>query len=115
MVCLNEKLDEESICSIYKEEAKATRTVETDVGFNIELKTFNDKIRILENERSFLEQVYHKNKVDTLTCKESDREKAEDKSRDTTRRSRHDATNKVDTNRSEAEQTDNDVDLDTVT
>ena len=65
----------------------------------------------LENERTRFEQVCRNNNFDTRTRRECDRAKTDYKSRDTTRRNRHDATNKADKNRSEAEPADNEANL----
>ena len=113
MTCLSEKMDEESIRSIWKGETQACRTPETDVDFDNEHKTLNDKIRSLENERVHLEQICHSNRVDTHTRKENERDKVTDKSRDTTRHIRNDEVNKVDTTCSEIDLVDNDTDLTT--
>jgi hypothetical protein len=48
---LHEKLAEESFRSIYKKGAKTTRSVEPD-DFEIERKTFNDKLKLLDTERN---------------------------------------------------------------
>jgi hypothetical protein len=50
---LHEKLVEESFRSIYKEGAKTTRSVEPD-DFEIERKTFNDKLNLLDTDRNNL-------------------------------------------------------------
>ena len=50
---LHEKLAEESFRSIYKEGAKTTRSLETE-DFDLERKTFTDKIKTLDTERNNL-------------------------------------------------------------
>ncbi len=75
---LHEKLAEESFRSIYKEGAKTTRSAEPD-DFEIEHKTFNDKLKFLDTERNNfrrenirLTALCTDNGLDTRTKREKD-------------------------------------------
>jgi hypothetical protein len=85
MITCLEKLAEESFRSIYKEGVKTTRSVETD-DFDIEHKTFSDKIRTLDNERQRLEKLCHDRHIDTRTRRQKDRDKEREQAADDTSR-----------------------------
>ena len=106
---LTEKLAEESFRSIFKEGAKTTKAAETD-DYDVERKTFNDKIKSLENERQRLEKICLDRHIDTRTRKQKTtdkgREQAADdpprnnsRQRDTTRSTRQSAATRNDRGR----------------
>jgi hypothetical protein len=67
------------------EGTKTTRSAETD-DFDIERKTFNDKIRTLDNEHQRLEKLYHDRHIDTCTRRQKDHDKDRYKTVDDTSR-----------------------------
>ncbi len=102
ITCLHEKLAEESFRSIYKEGAKTTRSVEPD-DFEIERKTFNDKLEFLDTERNNLRSenirsaaLCTDNGLDTCTKREKDaanqHQKGEHQRREHQRGGQHRAT-----------------------
>jgi hypothetical protein len=95
---LHEKIAEESFRSIFKDGAKTAKAAETD-DYDVERKTFHEKIKSLENEHQRLEKICLDRHIDTRTRKQKNldktREQAADdpprnnsRNRDTTRSTR---------------------------
>jgi hypothetical protein len=78
---LHEKIAEESFRSIFKDGAKTTKAVETD-DYDVERKTFHDKIKSLENERQRLEKICLDRHIDTHTCKQKNLDKEREQTAD---------------------------------
>jgi hypothetical protein len=71
---LHEKIAEESFRSIFKDGAKTAKAAETD-DYDVERKTFHDKIKSLENERQRLEKICLDRHIDTHTRKQKNLDK----------------------------------------
>jgi hypothetical protein len=70
----HEKIAEESFRSIFKGGAKTAKASETD-DYDVERKSFNDKIKTLEDERNRLEKICLDRYIDRKQ-KTSDMERA---------------------------------------
>jgi hypothetical protein len=72
---LHEKIAEESFRSIFKDGGKTSKAVETD-DYDVERKTFHEKIKSLENERQRLKKICLDRHIDTRTRKQKNLDKA---------------------------------------
>jgi hypothetical protein len=78
---LHEKIAEESFRSIFKDGTKTAKASETD-DYDVERKSFNVKIKSLEDERHRLENICLDRHIDTRTRKQKSLDKEREQASD---------------------------------
>jgi hypothetical protein len=81
ITCFHEKIVEESFHSIFKGGPKTVKSSETD-DYDVERKTFNVRIKSLEDERNRLEKMCLDRHIDTPTRKQKSLDKEREQTAD---------------------------------